>query len=368
MLRFDSKKFLFLELIGISGEFPVLQLNRLFPSLSYAQKVVTDLKKEKLIRTHYKDGLRGYRLTKRSKELLLSYNPERFRPFLTGNTETNIVRSEVFRRIRLHQKCETYLTLLHTGIPFYPDEKPSIFSKKQEVPSITKKALPIFYSSREIKELGTVTTKFKNSRSMGILLAPHCIYVIYNTGDTILKWDYKTEIRFNVFLQHYLSNYPYHKMLPIKAIMFGQDMDIAYKLLTSTGGYKRSLFMLDTAFQHFYFLPSDTHGETILKILSHPPIAEKLNSILLSDLDKQKYNLPIEYDALTPDGIPTILAYDFDMHRINQFNAGLSLHGLTGNLICFDFQIPILKQYMSTDMQYSSIDFSKFRKGFFIDP
>lgn len=368
MQRFDSQKFRFLELIGICGEFPASQLERLFPSPSYAEKVITDLKKEKLIRTHYKDRLRGYRLTKRSKEMLLSLNPERFQPFLIGNSETNMVRSEAYRRIRLYQKADTYLSLIHCGIPFFPDEKPIIFSKEQEVPSLTKKALPLFYSSREIKELGAVTTKFRNSRSIGILLAPHCIYVVYNTGNSILKWDYKTEVKLNVFLQHYLRNYPYHKMLPIRAIMFGQNMDMAFKLLTSTGGYKRSQFILDTSFQHFHFLPSNQYGETLLKVLTDPTIINRLNTLLLSDLDKHKYDLPIEYDALTPDGIPTILAYDFDMHRINQFNAGLSIHGLTGNLICFDFQIPVLKQYMSADVQYSSIDFSKFRKGFFIDP
>ena len=46
------------------GEFPADQLNRLIPSASYAEKLITDLKAEHLIRTHYRDALRGYRLTK----------------------------------------------------------------------------------------------------------------------------------------------------------------------------------------------------------------------------------------------------------------------------------------------------------------
>lgn len=53
-------------MVGLCGEFPSGQLNRLIESDSYAEKVVTDLKQSKLIRTHYKDGLRGYRLTKRA--------------------------------------------------------------------------------------------------------------------------------------------------------------------------------------------------------------------------------------------------------------------------------------------------------------
>ena len=88
--------------------------------------------------------------------MLLSVSPLRFQCYLTGNTETNLIRSEVSRRIRLHQKAETYLTLLHAGIPFYPDVKPDIFCNHREAGSIGMRSLPLFYASREIKELGPV--------------------------------------------------------------------------------------------------------------------------------------------------------------------------------------------------------------------
>ena len=368
MLRPDTQKFKLLEMIGISGEFPADQLGRLFSSLSYAEKLVTELKTEKLIRTHYKDKLRGYRLTKRSKELLLSCYPDRFSCYLTGNTETNRVRSETPRRIRLHQKAETYLTLLHAGIPIFPDEKPSIFASDREAGSLTLRSLPLFYSSREMKELGEITTKIKNSRSMGILMAPHCVYAIYNTGSSILKWEYKTEVRLNAFLQHYLQDFPYSGHPKIRAIMLGSGMDTAFRLLTSTGGYKKSLFMLDTSFEHFHFVPNDVQGEALLKLLVNPKMMAKLNTLLLSDQETRKDDLPIEHDGVDQNGTPTILAYDFDMQRINRFNTGLNVYGISGNLICFDFQTPILKQYLTADIRYSSIDLSKFRKGFLHEP
>lgn len=187
MIRPDTTKYRLLEMIGMCGEFPADQLNRLIPSASYAEKLITDLKAEHLIRTHYRDALRGYRLTKAAKEMLLSVSPLRFQCYLTGNTETNLIRSEVSRRIRLHQKAETYLTLLHAGIPFYPDVKPDIFCNHREAGSIGMRSLPLFYASREIKELGPETTKIRNSRSMGILMAPQCVYVLYNTGNGVLK-------------------------------------------------------------------------------------------------------------------------------------------------------------------------------------
>lgn len=283
MIKTDSIKYQLLEMVGLCGEFPSGQLNRLIESDSYAEKVVTDLKQSKLIRTHYKDGLRGYRLTKRAKELLLSQNSCRFQNYLTGNAETNLIRSELPRRLRLHQKAETYLTLSHAGIPFFPDEKPLLFSESGEAATFPMRSLPLFYSSREIKNLGASTTKIKNSRSMGILMAPHCVYAVYNTGNTLLKWEYKTEVRLNAFLQHYLQGLPYHGPPTVYAIMTGSDMDMAFRLLTSTGGYKKTLFMLDTAYEHFYFLPNNSYGEYLLRLLVQPQRMMQLNQLLLPD-------------------------------------------------------------------------------------
>ena len=119
-------------MVALCGEFPADQLTRLIPSPSYGEKLITELKAQKLLRTHYRDHLRGYRLTGRAKQMLLTKNPERFHDFLTGNTETNQVRSEVARRLRLYQKAETYLTLLRAGIPFFTDQKPDIFRENRE--------------------------------------------------------------------------------------------------------------------------------------------------------------------------------------------------------------------------------------------
>ena len=51
-----------LSLTAISGEFPTDQLNRLPGSPYYLESVVTALKKDGLLRTYYRDKLRGYRL------------------------------------------------------------------------------------------------------------------------------------------------------------------------------------------------------------------------------------------------------------------------------------------------------------------
>lgn len=349
---------------ALCGEFPAEQLHRLIPSPSYSEKVITSLKADKFLRTHYRDKLRGYRLTKKSKVLLLETNPSRFCFYLTGNSETNQIRSEPMRRLRLYQKAEAYLTLYHAGISLFPDEKPPLFTAKPPETFMDMQSLPYFYTSREIKQLGTVTTKFKNSRSIGVLLTSESVFVLYNTGTSLLKWEYRTEIRINAFMQHYLKGNPYQNVPDVRAIMFGTDMEIALRLMTSTGGYKKSLFMLDTSYEHFHFIPNTPEGETLLKLLCNRRLSLKLQELLRSDLYDKDEKLTIEHDALTASGEVVLFAYDFDMIRINKFNTSLNLFGYQGIIIAFDFQIPTLKKHLSASVQYSSIDFLKFKRGF----
>ena len=366
MDNLDSLRYKVLELIAISGEFPSKQLNRLINSPSYREKLITGLKNDKLIRTHYKDKLRGYRLTKKSKQLLLNNNPERFHFYLNGNTETNQVRSELIRRARLYQKAEAYLTLLSAGISIYPDQKPNIFSPCYETPASELRSFPLFYSSREIKALGDSTTKIKNSRSVGVLLSEACIYAMHNTGNHLLKWEYRTEIRVSAFMQHYLQGILYSSRPIVKGIMLGTNMDVAKLLMTSTGGYKRCLFTLDTTYEHFHYVPNNEAGSIMIKLLCSPTIQEQLDTLLLSDMFP-KESSAFEHDALNTVGIPVLLAYDFDMLRINKFNAALSIFEKKGMIICFDFQLPILQNTLGSNIQYSSIDFSKFKRRFFHD-
>ena len=80
---------------------------------------MTSLKKSGLLRTYYRDRLRGYRLGAKAKAALLDGWPERFSPYLTGETDTNRLKSEVNRRLRLHRLAETSIVAkLSNILPF----------------------------------------------------------------------------------------------------------------------------------------------------------------------------------------------------------------------------------------------------------
>jgi len=359
-----------LTLTAISGECSTNVLSYMGISPSYGEKLITKLKEDNLLKTHYKDRLRGYRLTRTGKKLLLEENPGRFQFYLNGSADTNRPRSDYPRRLRLQQASIVYSMLLNAGVTFFRDEKPPLFQYRNQ----GNMALPFpsFYHSREIKELGAETIKINNSRSIGILLAPKCIYVVFYTGDSLLKWQYRTELKVKAMLNYHTSrgilsreslSPGYHPETPIKALLIGKDMDTALKLMDSNGGYQKNYFYLDSSFDYFHYLPVSKAGETVLRLLCSPQLMLSLKKLLLSDLQPPCPDYGLEHDAIQ-DGMPVLFAFDFDMLRISRFRTALSFHNLCGNLICFDFQKEILKQYFEDAVSIETIDLTKFERRF----
>ena len=324
------------------------------------------LKKEGLLRTYYRDRLRGYRLGARAKSALLSEWPERFAPYLTGNVDTNHLKSEASRRLRLHHLAEAYVTVSNAGIGLFPDEKPEVFSPQGYCGDAIES--PSFYSSREIKGLGIDTTKIYNSRFSGVILSPTSILVTYSSGTALMKWHYKSEMRvkalmWSVLCQQRLSTQ--YRMGDVHGLVLGHSMDLAYQILTSTGGPKHDYFMLDGSFDHFYFLTNDHQGEVILALLCDPEKTAELDRILSQGLTAGNPGRTTEQDAAEPDGTPVLFGYFCDLPRIVRFNTSLELMERPGTLICFDFQADVLRRYCGDRVHLQTIDFTKFEGRFF---
>jgi len=113
--------------------------------------------------------VRGLRLTPAAKRLLLGDRPERFATYLTGASETNRLKSEVTRRLRLHRMAKVLVAMYNAGALVFPWEKPAIFQPTPPIPPYHV-SQPVYYNSREIKEIGTQADKISSSRTTGALL------------------------------------------------------------------------------------------------------------------------------------------------------------------------------------------------------
>ena len=160
---------LLLTLSALSGEFPTTLVSRLPGGNAYKMKVIKRLKKDGLLHTYYADRLRGFRLTAATKKLLLEGWPDQFSSYLTGRAETNMLKSELTRRLRLHRMAEVLVTMYNAEVSVFPWQKPIVFGIVPP-PDDTWIEQPAYYSSREVKEIGPQRDKIRGSRATGVLL------------------------------------------------------------------------------------------------------------------------------------------------------------------------------------------------------
>ena len=196
----DTLPGLLLTLTALAGEFPTSLVHRLPGSDSYKEAAVKRLKREKLLRTYYHDGLRGLRLTATAKRLLLSARPDLFSDIFSGSTVTNTPKYTVPHRLRLHRMAEVLVTMMQARVPSFPWEKSAVF-QSEPPPAGFCASRPAYYSSREVKEIGPQSSKIRGSRATGVLLTESGIFVVYNTAASKTKWEYKAELRMKALLQ-----------------------------------------------------------------------------------------------------------------------------------------------------------------------
>ena len=353
-------------LIAMSGEFPTDAVYRLGGSGQYKEKLITHLKKSGVIKTHYKDKLRGYRLTTKTKQTLLTDNPDRFRFYFTGDVDTNIIQSSITRRLRLHRIANVIVTMHNADIKLLRDDKPDVFNSENS--DFIEMTYPSFYSSREFKELNHEMVKVKNARAVGILLTDKEIYIVYNTENYSMKWDYKSEMSVKAIIRQYLcqsrmpNQYP---SLQVKGLLFGNGMEMLYQTFTGGDNPKRNRFFIDGPFDRFIYLTNDKYGEILLKLLCDNSKKGELDCILMENLHPPNRMLLVENDAIDDCGNPVLFAYLIDMPRLTRFNTSLSLQKQSGIIICFDFQKKILSEYCGERVTFDTIDFTKFKETFY---
>lgn len=362
----DTIPYRLLELVAICGELPAYLLDRLPGSDSYKKAVVSSLKKDSLLRTYYRDKLRAYRISGKAKTALLSTKPERFSFYLTGNADTNILKSEVIRRIRLHRIAESYLLMQNAGVSIFRDEKPDLFAPEIDKPiRLTK---PCFYSSREIKELGIEAVKIRGSRMTGTLLCGSGIYLTYNGDPTASIWDYRAEQRTRSFLELVLC----HNRLVsqfggghVFGLLTGTGMEPLAKILSSRDSSERCFFLLDGDCPRFCYASNDHMGEILVRLLCSPNRTKMLNEVLSKGMKPKSKRLPLEHDAVDSYGNPVLYSYFMDMPRICKFCTALELQNRTGTLVCFDYQKEALQDVFGPYLKFQTISFEKFEGSIF---
>ena len=136
-----KKEDVLLRLIAISGELPAGLVGEIVESESYAAALITRLKKENYISVRNAGGYKGYVLRRKGKRYLLERYEDDLSFFLSGSAQTNHVKSEPEKRLRLYRMSEVWVFLWKMGIEIFQSQKPDV-GKKQCIMAVwnTKRA------------------------------------------------------------------------------------------------------------------------------------------------------------------------------------------------------------------------------------
>ena len=94
MIVRNSQSYRLLTLVAMSGECSKEAMELLMPQDSYRKKLMMQLTGDNLIKGYEKNAVKGYRLSRRGKMLLLQMDKDRFGFFLEEGADANYAQIE----------------------------------------------------------------------------------------------------------------------------------------------------------------------------------------------------------------------------------------------------------------------------------
>ncbi len=188
----DTVMIRILELIALLGEATSDEIKRFSSSPSYAEKLITSMKKDSYIKNYRNENKSTYRLMLKGKKYLADNLPEKFSESFTGQKTMNRVRDDKRREERRNKLVDILLLFHRADVKIFPDEKTLLTSTsvktRTDTTDLTDEHRLEFYTSMEIKNIIPDYKKGIGSRALGILIAFGKLYIVYSTADGNLLW------------------------------------------------------------------------------------------------------------------------------------------------------------------------------------
>lgn len=341
-----KKKDLLMLLIAVSGELPADMPELIIGSESYAETVITRLKQEGNITVRNRAGCKGYILRARGKRYMLQNYEADVGYFLQGAIETNHIKTEVEKRIRLHRMSKAWVFHWRMGIPIFQSEKPKLFGGHMGEREGETMA---YYGSLEFK--GGVDA-IKGSRACGILITGESVYIVYHTLSQRMKWAKKMERSMRSWTEK--QNMRNGHICTADAIIIGDTMDFMNELLRSDGGVRKNLFQVDDVYERYYYLPMSECAVVQMRLLTNQAGGKALQRFLggiLSKIENREYAVHAGTDER---GCPVYFCYELELHHLIRVKQDIGWKQ-QGSILCLDYQREALGKFFGEEVSYIEI-------------
>ena len=342
-----KKKDLLLITIAISGELPFEIVGEVVDSDSYGAAIITSLKQDGFISVRNRSGCKGYVLRARGKKYLLKEYETDTEFFLKGAIETNHVKSEIEKRIRLHRMSRAWVFFLKMGIPIFRSQKPILDENLRK--SRNGEMQIAYYGSLEFKN---GVDSIKGSRACGLFVTGESGFIVYHTMSQKMKWAKKMERSMRtwaerLFMQQGISS-------TVDAIIVGDNITLMNELLESDGGIRGDLYQVNDIYEHSFFIPMCKEADVQIELLLDTKRRIRLHKFLCGILDtveEREYSVHAGYDK---SGKPVYFCYELELRHLKRVKHDLGWKNV-GSILCLEYQKAALEKYFGKGVEIHEI-------------
>lgn len=372
-IRQDSLVYELLTFLACVGEFPYASIH-LFGNKETWRKLIYKLSQPqtysipnctqtisgRLLNTPGEKGLKTVRLNQKGVSILESVNPKAASYYARVYGKYNL--SGAPERIdRNHRVAETVALFRTSGIETRPFELPQL-----QMTFFQKTVLddPTFYPSHELKHVGNdQINKTGFSRITGMLFSPGGCYAIYNSRDYRMDWNGRGEGKVRLHLSS-IARMNANVEEINSAMMLGTDYRIAKQTLGYLNKVRRAEMRFDRIYDHLHFIPMNSFGTRLIKLLSTPDWNEILQEILFDDHERAGAGATFCYDAIQ-NGEYVLSFLDSDIFRLNAYFEAVRYFKYRGSVICFPEQVPFLQDFLGPKISLRSVTMDMVEEAIF---
>jgi len=342
-----------LQLLSVAGEFPTASLRllgneRVIKALVHRLELVQEIRlsvggpvyRVKVFQVSGQRDRRTVRLCKEALPLLAELYPGALAYYLSAfhNHQFPGSADHVWRN---HRVGEAIAVAMMADLEFRPCALPKLQSS-----SIQRTVLdtPSYYIARDFK-FNEVERMSKTvfTRVVGAAFYPGGCYAVYNTRGAVMKWAGRGEFKIADHLGELVRRNAGLREVN-SMLLLASDPMIALRTILESD--KRNELRLDTIYSYVHYIPLDSEGVRLLRILVLPNWKEKILSALFRPDLRPSGHGSMEYDAIA-GGVCVLSHLDSDLARLIRFREGFrDKTDKAFEVMCFPWQRAYLQEYL----------------------
>lgn len=363
-VRPGSHTFRLLQLLSITGEFPVSSLS-LMGSVRSLSELVHKLESKQRIRlpdgsvfgdakVFKVSGKRPNRTIRLSLDIipLLEYvHPDALQYYLTTFSDHHFPGD--FHHIqRNHRIAESIASCMMAGIEYRPYLLPQL---QNSVLSMSAPDWARYYISRDAKRLtGDEFNKTMYSRMVGALFYPGGHYAVYNTRGAVMKWKGRGEAKAALSVDE-LARWNNAEqpgvMGSYSALLIGRDHQIVLETLREAAKDRDRTRHFHSIYSSIHFIPLDRNGARLLRVLALPDWNEMIIDSLYPP--EMRIREVSNFDAQR-GGTFYVSHLDSDIAKLIRIKQSATCEDI--EMICFPWQAGFVAAFFESKVRIRTVD------------